>query len=517
MKPGVLFRVDGSLAIGTGHVRRCLALAEALRNEGAPVLWVTRPQLGDLRQLIAAKGIDVCALSPVPPANPACADGPEYEHWLGVPWQVDADQTLRALSRRGFRPDVLIVDHYGIDARWERRVRPYVGRLVVVDDLGNRPHQCDLLIVPAEGRRPSLYRRLLPKECRILAGASYALIASEFAAGRIGSIGRRQARRGAVKRILIGFGGVDRSDLTSLSLRALRRVRFDGEVDVVLGAEAPHRETVAGLLKACFPNSRLHIAPPSMASLMTAADLSIGAAGVMSWERCTMGLPAVVVCAARNQVEVASALAARGAALVMEPTGALEASLAEQLGELLRNPVRVSEMGKRAAALCDGLGAARTALVLAPEKARDGKDVTLRLAQTSDSELLFRWQLHPSTRAHARKPEPPSYEAHCRWVRERIEDPLCLFHLVEYDTKAAGVLRLDALETPRAFEVSIHIAPELKQRGIARAALRGIRRLLPWAELHAWVMPGNTPSRRLFEGAGYVYHDGRYIQRPRTG
>lgn len=516
MQPTVLFRVDAGLAIGSGHVMRSLALAEALRRQGARVVWIMRPQPSDLRQLIKSKAFEVRPLPSAAPADSAEADRGEYERWLGAPWEVDALQTLQALSLSDTRPDLLIVDHYGIDARWERSVRPHVERLVVIDDLVNRSHDCDILVAPTAGLSPSLYRRLVPRHCRIFAGVSYALIASEFAERRSESITRRQARRGVVRRILVCFGGVDRTDLTSACIRALRQSRFDGRLDVVLGAEAPHKETVAGLLNAYFPSCRLHIAPASMASLMVEADLSIGAAGVMAWERCAMGLPAIVMCAAANQEEVASALAGHGAAVVVEPSGELEESLAERIHELLRDPVRVDQMGKRAAGVCDGLGAARTALVLSPEQARDGKAVTLRLARASDRQRLFKWQTHPSTRQYARKPGPPQYAEHCRWVRERIQDPRCLFHIIEYDMRPAGVVRLDALDQSRMFEISIYIDPEMKQRGIARAALRGIRRLLPWAELHAWVMPGNVASQRLFEGAGYTYHDGRYIARPRV-
>lgn len=515
VNPRVVFRVDAGLAIGSGHVMRSLALAEALRSEGASVAWITRAQAGDLRRPLAARGFEVHALPPADPAKRAKEDAGEYERWLGVSWEIDAEESLAALERNEVRADLLVVDHYGIDARWEGVLRRHVTRLAVIDDLGNRPHECDVLIAPAAGGSAARFRRLVPAACRIVSGASHALVASEFARQRLDSILRRQERAGVVTRVLVGFGGVDRNDLTSVAVRALRRCRFEGELDVVLGDGAPHKEAVAALLHESFPAARLHIAPASMARLMAGADLAVGAAGVTSWERCAMGLPAVVVCAAENQKAVARALAARGAAVVTRLSKSLEAVLAERIGGLLRDPARVERMGRRAATVCDGLGAARTALFLLPERARDGKPVTLRLARASDCGRLYRWQIDPSTRKFARRPDPPRYEEHRRWLHEKLKDPRCIFHIIEYDGVPAGVVRLDALDHPRQFEVSIYIGPGMKQRGIARAALRGIRRLLPWAEFHAWVMPENAASRRLFEGAGYVVRDGRYVQNGR--
>lgn len=550
MAPTVFFRVDAGLEIGSGHVMRSLALAEALRLAGARVCWIMRTRPGDLRRRVESKGFEVRSLPPatnaapdaapaaVPPASQGAARR-EHERWLGVPWQEDALETRRALGAGGagaIRPDLLVVDHYGIDARWESSLRPHVGRLCVIDDLGDRAHDCDLLVAPAAGLGPSHLRRLVPEYCTILTGASYALIASEFAEKRTAAIARRRARPGGVARIFVGFGGVDRAGLTRASLKALLRVRFEGELDVVLGEEAPHREEVRSFLDEHFQNARLHVAPASIAPLMAEADLAIGAAGVMSWERCAVGLPAVVVCAAANQARVARALAVVGAAAVvahggedpragansqvagvLTPGGDVEEALARCIGELLGEPEQLEVMSARAAYLCDGLGAARAALALMPEEAGDSKPVSLRPARIADTKLLYEWQTHPSTRRYARRPEPPQYEEHRRWVRRKIRDPLCIFHIVEYDAKPAGVVRLDALEQPRAFEVSIHVDPELKRRGIARAALRAIRRLVPWAEFHAWVLPENEASRRLFESAGYKFWEGRYVERPAGG
>lgn len=518
----VVFRVDAGIEIGSGHVMRSLALAEALRSEGARVLWIARSRPGDMRQRVASRGFEVRAL---PPAAQAVATGGgvrrEHERWLGVPWEADAVQTLRALERSGaggVRPDLLVVDHYGIDARWESRVRPHVARLCAVDDLGDRAHACDVLISPGAGRGAAHFRRLiaqglLPEDCRILAGASYALIASGFAERRWDALLRRRERSGSAKRVLVCFGGVDRAGLTLTALRALDRAGFRGELDVVIGEDAPHKEGVARLLRARFPSSQLHISTASMPSLMAEADLAIGAAGVTSWERCALGLPAVVLCAAANQARVARALGAYGAALVVGEI--LDDALSRCIAALLDNPARLRAMAERAARLCDGLGTARAALALIPESAGDGKPVTLRPARIADTRLLYEWQTHPSTRRYARRPDPPRYEEHRRWVRRKVRDPSCLFHIIEYDKEPAGVIRVDARDQPNTFEVSIHVDPGMKRRGIARAALKAVRRLLPWAELHAWVLPENEASRRLFESAGYTFRDGRYVECPR--
>jgi len=146
----IAFRVDASAHIGAGHVMRCLNLARALRDKGASSCFFCRPHEGNLISLVEQNAFPVVAL----PA-PATDRGPgAYKDWVGASPEQDARDSLDALGER--KPDWLVADHYGLDAQWERSMRPHVGRIMLIDDLADRLHECDLLLdqnLHAEGAR----------------------------------------------------------------------------------------------------------------------------------------------------------------------------------------------------------------------------------------------------------------------------------------------------------------------------------------------------------------------------
>ena len=216
-----VFRADASLAIGTGHVMRCLTLAGALREQGVDCAFVCREHPGHLRDAVERLGFPVTMLSP---AEGAAGPSP-YAHWLGASQAQDARDTLQAMAGR--QPDWVVVDHYALDAQWESQVRAGCGRLLAIDDLADRPHDCDLLLDQNLGRSAQAYAQLCPADCRILAGPAYALLRPEFAAWRARSLERR--RRPAVRRILVTMGGVDKDNASAVALQATEwRFRSEG-------------------------------------------------------------------------------------------------------------------------------------------------------------------------------------------------------------------------------------------------------------------------------------------------
>lgn len=312
----VAFRADASQAIGSGHVMRCLALADALRGRGASVQFVCRQHAGNLSDLIEGRGYSVARL-PAPDAVPPTLDparqGLAYAEWLGATWTDDARQTVQAVAADG-TVDWMVVDHYGIDAAWESCARSTARRVLVIDDLADRRHDCDILVDQNLHDDPlPRYAGLVPASCVRLLGPAYALLRPEFAAAR--RVLRR--RSGEVRRVLVSFGGVDATNETAKAVAALLMMRGPRiDVDVVVGAGNPHW---ADIEAACIRHEQLHFLfqPDSMARLMAVADLAIGASGVTTWERCCVGLPAIVVAVAANQVPIAEALARRGACLYL--------------------------------------------------------------------------------------------------------------------------------------------------------------------------------------------------------
>ncbi|OFW45713.1 MAG: UDP-2,4-diacetamido-2,4,6-trideoxy-beta-L-altropyranose hydrolase, partial [Acidobacteria bacterium RIFCSPLOWO2_12_FULL_67_14b] len=255
--------------------------------------------------------------------------------------------------------DILVVDHYGLDSAFEEAARGWAKGVVVIDDLADRRHACDLLVDTAPDRTEADYAAWVPAGCRLLLGPRYALVRPRFAALRRSALARR-ATAHPVRRMLVSLGGTDPADVTSRALEGIARSGVKAEVDVVLGRVTPHLDRVRAAARRVPRATRVLSEVSDMAALMAKADLAVGAGGTTTWERCCLGLPTVLVTTARNQEHQAAALAARGAALHLgwheevtaEKVAAAVARLADDGAERRR-------LALAAAELCDGEGASR--------------------------------------------------------------------------------------------------------------------------------------------------------------
>lgn len=366
MNSCVVFRVDASLVIGSGHVVRCLVLADQLRPHGLRSRFVCRAHDGHLADLIRGRGHEVALLPPSPaPMASKCADGPIHEDWLGAPWDADVDDTVRAIA--DLAPAWLIVDHFGIGQRWERRFRERLGaQILVIDGQARHAHDCDLLL-DASGTLagPARWDGLLPVACQRLVGPGHALLRPEFEQARRDM----PPRKVKLERILVSFGGMDAPNATAVALRALASLDLsDLSIDVAVGAGNPHRQ---GLERQCaaLPRTALHVQTERMATLMADADLAISAGGTVVLEQCAMGLPAIVLSIADNQVASAQAFAARGALVyagAFEPARAEHAqqAIAHQVQQLRQRPDALQRMQAAACALMSRPGRSAAEVLL---------------------------------------------------------------------------------------------------------------------------------------------------------
>ena len=286
----VVFRVDASVQMGSGHLMRCLTLAEAMRERGVEVRFICRDHVGNLNAWLQSKGFVVTVLPQAVEGDPPADDVS----------QRDAEQTILALGKN--MPDWLVVDHYGFDVNWELRLKPFVGRLMVIDDHTGRSHDCDVLLdqnYSEDGLQR--YTGLIPPECKTLIGPDYALLRKEFSELR-GQI----RRRSSLDNILVFFTAGDDQGET---LKAMRGVALFGkakQVDVVVGSSNPHNATIK---KKCDElHWTYHCQVDYMPSLIANADLVVGAGGSSNWERCALGVPALVTILADNQAAIAQAL-----------------------------------------------------------------------------------------------------------------------------------------------------------------------------------------------------------------
>jgi UDP-2,4-diacetamido-2,4,6-trideoxy-beta-L-altropyranose hydrolase len=353
----VAFRTDASIQIGTGHVMRCLTLADVLRNRGADCTFICRPHSGHLIDLITHRGHQVLALPSLVATTNHISVDPTHAHWLGTDWQTDAQQTREVLG--GKTVDWLVVDHYALDRRWEQILRPFCQNLMVIDDLADRAHDCDLLLDQNLGRMAQDYGRLLSPKTTAFIGPRYALLRPEFAQMRSQSLSRRTQPR--LQHLLITMGGVDKDNATGQVLQSLADCRLpaDLRITVVMGPHAPCLTDVQEQAQRIPRPTRVLMGVSDMAQLMVDSDLCIGAAGSTSWERCCLGLPTLLLVLADNQRSGATALAASGAVLFVPTTEVI----AQVFNQLLEDSSMqdIQDLGQAAAAVTDGLGSERIA------------------------------------------------------------------------------------------------------------------------------------------------------------
>lgn len=356
----IAFRADASLQIGNGHIMRCLTLADALRTAGAQCLFICREHPGNLIPQIRQHGFPVHTLT-VNEAEtvvhePNIEAQPNHSALLGADWATDAEETKAAVGKMAL--DWVIVDHYALNARWEKTLRPLCSNLMVIDDLADRPHDCDLLLDQNLGRDAGQYSHLVPNNCTVLAGPHYALLRSEFANMRTESLHNRTTPR--IKHLLITMGGVDYANATGKVLEALQDCPLaeDLRITVVMGAHAPWLDHVQLLAKQMPRPTEVKINVSNMAHLMADSDLAIGAAGSTSWERCCLGLPSIVVVLAANQQLIANALEFSGAAKTFNINVGLRPMRA-LITSVLSDDSLLQQMSKSASIITDGRGVER--------------------------------------------------------------------------------------------------------------------------------------------------------------
>ena len=484
------------MQIGAGHLQRCLTLADALARRGVRSTFVCRLLPEQLADMIERKGHGFIRL-PRGADDFKGGDSPAHAAWLGASQEQDARQTADALAPSRF--DWLVVDHYAVDARWEAALRPFAKHILAIDDLADRPHDCDLLL--DQNHYADLrdrYTRLVPPGCRQLLGPHYALLRPEFA----GLATQARQRNGKVNRVLVFFGGADAGNYTTLALQALDTLgRSDIAVDVVVGLMNPHRPDIEALC-AARANTRFFQQVEDMPRLMADADIALGAGGGATWERCCLGLPTLAIAVADNQRRSLNDLCRAG--VVLSLSGEAGRDMRKQLVAMLETVVSCEPllrgMSQRSAELVDGRGAERVAGAML------SADASLRRAVESDSELIYQWRNHPDVRSKSRQSAPLEYESHARWYAQALRDPNRLLLLAESAGRPVAVVRFDV--RAGCAEVSVYLAPTELAGGWGAQVLRQSAEVLHQhhpgvREIVAEILPDNLASRGAFTRAGY--------------
>lgn len=452
---------------------RCLTLAERLAARG----WTCRFAVGSETQQLAPS---VVRYAPI-----FVSGAPEEEV-----------KTLADAIPDGC--ELLIVDHYDRDAAFETSCRVFARVILVIDDLANRQHDCDLLLDQTLGRADADYRALVPKACRLLLGPSYALLRPQFGAARQTALARRHAKK-PIQRIFVSFGASNSRGVGVRIVRALMSLMPDVVVHFAgwFGSELDS-------LRLEYPDRVIAHGPVNdVTTLMTEADFAIGAGGTMSWERCALGLPTALIVLADNQAALSARLSQAGAILLLGSTDIDCVDAAKRIANLATDADSLAKMSAAAAAIVDGCGAGRVVVEVDPPRTRFGVPIWLRPVRAKDADMMYAWQTESGARTYTRNPDPPSKAEHVEWFRKRTRLGSGLFSVICHGTEDCGVVRCDPVEGG-VFEVTILIAGRFRGYGIAAPALTVAASMMAPASLIAEIHPNNEPSRRAFLAAGFV-------------
>ena len=493
----IVFRVDASSQIGTGHVMRCITLANSLVKQGAMIRFVARHMPEHLQALIKSYGFELSLLSSAIGNEQLDEVVNELGHaqWLGVSQLSDAEDAVNSLKDKSW--DWLIVDHYALDICWEKTLRNSVSKIMVIDDIADRSHDCDILLDQNYYTdMPLRYQNKVPSHCRLLLGPKYALLRDEFIEARK----NLQAKDGVVKRVLVFFGGVDSYNYTGKAIQALSALsEYKLDVDVVIGASHPKKDEVINSCK--LYDYHCHVQTNKMAELMAGADLVIGAGGAATWEKFCLGLPSITLPTADNQIKQLNDLAANGYCYVIQSSQNMLNTYKLHIKAVIENPNLTSFLAKNCMTLVDGLGVARITTALTSNSLLKMRRVTI-----DDEQAIHDWRNHPVIRAVSKNKELIAWPSHQSWFKDMLENPNVVMLIAELNKAPAAVARFD-LQNEEA-EVSIYLIQQETSRGLGLYVLQSAEQWMldndfNVKQLNATVLDGNNKSHQLFKLAGY--------------
>jgi UDP-2,4-diacetamido-2,4,6-trideoxy-beta-L-altropyranose hydrolase len=474
----ILIRADASVRIGTGHVMRCLALAQAWQDQGGNAVFALAESTPAILARLIAGGCEVMSIHASP----------------GTP--EDACCTVELAEARSAR--WIVADGYSFDADYQRRMKDAGRNLLCIDDNATVSHfSSDLVLNQNLHACESLYAKREPVT-KLLLGPKFAMLRREF---RAWQRWRREIPSLAL-RVLVTMGGSDADNLSERVIQALSLLDIKGlKATVVAGGSNPHIQRLKAMAERSHGTTRVEVDSNNMPELMAQADLAISSAGSTCWEMCALGLPAIVIDIAQNQIPLARKLASERICIYVPAMQATAQRLAEEIELLVRSSDRRSLMSRRALELVDGNGAAR---VVAAMRAQG---ITMRRAYATDCHLTWEWANDPVVRQASFSSSEISWQEHTDWFTRKLRDPGALFLIFEDESGSPmGSVRV-CPTTHSDAEISVTLASQCRGGGLAsylleKAAQRAFEHM-KLQRVHAFIKPENRASSKSFENAGF--------------
>lgn len=354
----LLVRADASVQMGTGHVMRCLALAQAWQDAGGEVVFAVGEASPTILERLQAEGIHVAPVQTLPGGD------------------QDAMRVGELASH--YRPEWVVVDGYQFSGEYHASIRRRGCRVLVVDDCGScGPDGVDVVLNQNLHAREEMYRDL-GSDKELLLGTKFAMLRREFVRWR----GWRREIAPMGRKILITMGGSDPGNCSAQVCGVLRELDIEGvEMRIAVGSSNPHAASLRGMAEKLGGAIGVE-QNGDMPELMAWADVAVSSAGSTCWELCMLGLPSVLLVVAANQEPVARELGRMGVAMDAS-SGAARDRLGDRVRELLLSSAMREEMSQRGRNLVDGRGAERVVASMRNFAPRPDSELGEHLVQRS--------------------------------------------------------------------------------------------------------------------------------------
>jgi UDP-2,4-diacetamido-2,4,6-trideoxy-beta-L-altropyranose hydrolase len=474
----LIIRADASVAMGTGHAMRCLALAQAWQDSGGIAVFAMAQSTPAMDARLRAERIELVS----------------FPSTAGI-----RDATLTAELARAHRADWVVLDGYHFDTRYQESLKQNGSKILLIDDMGQCSHYFADLVLNQNLHASEKSYRNRENHTRLLLGTRFAMLRREFLPWRNWVREFDPARR----RVLVTMGGSDPDNVTERVIESLQRLDVNGlEARVLIGNSNPHSAALERAAERSPKTICLIKDARNVPELMAWADVAIAAAGSTCWEMCLLGLPALLIDLAENQRPVAGELDRLGSAIHLSSTKDINLDkIAAKLLAFISSVELRTKMSQRARELVDGEGAQRVV------SAMQGASIGLRRAEKSDCQLLWEWANDPDVRTVSFSTEPIPWERHLQWFNSKLADPNAVLYLaVDPHGTPIGHVRYQ-LDGVRA-AVSISLAKPWRGKGFGRKILalasEELFRTTAATIIDAYVKPVNTISLQLFTRAGYT-------------
>jgi len=483
MKRTLVIRADGSTRIGTGHVMRCLALAQAWQDSGGRAIFAMGMEAPALKDRLTSEGMEVVHLL----AEPGCPE--------------DAEMTADLAQKMG--SDWVVVDGYHFGSNYQRIIKESGLRLLFIDDNGRADHYyADIVLNQNLHANEYLYRKREPYT-KLLLGTEYVLLRREFWPWR----GWKRKIPEVAHKVLVTLGGSDPDNVTLKVIQALQQIE-QLETVVVIGGSNLHYEELSSALES-NGSTDLKKDVKNMPELFAWADLAISSAGTTTWELAFMGLPSLLLILAENQVKVAEQLESVGIAMNLGLHDLLRAPdvIREVTPLLFDVDLRASmaELGRRAV---DGFGVGRILNALS-------EGFWLRIARDEDCGVVYEWANDRDSRAHSFSMDPISWKEHVLWFENKIRNPDSVLYIAQnVENEPLGIVRFDI--DGQYATMSINLDRRFRGQGMAHIIVNeAVESLFARRQVfgvNAFIRSHNTKSIRAFEKSGFTFVDHKTIQ-----